>query len=75
MPWLADCTTNTPGSRFSARTMVAIAKAAADPAGHYSRADAARLVVNRERRCVMQEINVLTNSNFEVIPLEDDIAI
>jgi aliphatic nitrilase len=55
--------------------MVAIAKAAADPAGHYSRADAARLVVNRERRCVMQEINVLTNSNFEVIPLEDDIAI
>ena len=55
--------------------MVAIAKAAADPAGHYSRRDAARLVVNRERRCVMQEINVLTNSNFKVIPLEDDIAI
>jgi len=24
---------------------------------------------------VMQEINVSTNSNFEVIPLEDDIAI
>ena len=55
--------------------MVAIAKAATDPAGHYSRADAARLVVNRERRRVMQEINVSTNSNFEVIPLEDDIAI
>ena len=37
--------------------------------------DAARLVVNRERRRVMHEINVSANSNFEVIPLDEDIAI
>jgi aliphatic nitrilase len=55
--------------------MIAIAKAAADPAGHYSRADAARLVVNRERRRVMQEVNVSASSNFEVIPLDEDIAV
>jgi nitrilase len=54
--------------------MIAIAKAAADPAGHYGRADVARLVVNRERRRVMQEVNVSANSNFQIIPLEDDIA-
>jgi nitrilase len=54
--------------------MIAIAKAAADPAGHCGRADVARLVVNRERRRVMQEVNVSANSNFQIIPLEDDIA-
>ena len=38
--------------------MITIAKAAADPAGHYSRPDAVRLVVNREKRRVMTEINI-----------------
>jgi len=37
--------------------MIAVAKAAADPAGHYSRPDALQLVVNRERRTVMAEVN------------------
>jgi aliphatic nitrilase len=38
--------------------MIPIAKAAADPAGHYSRPDAVRLIVNREKRRVMTEINI-----------------
>ena len=38
--------------------MITIAKAAADPTGHYSRPDAVRLVVNREKRRVMTEINI-----------------
>ncbi len=50
--------------------MLAIAKGAADPAGHYSRADAVRLVVNREKRRVMQETNVTTA--FTPIPLEEE---
>ena len=37
---------------------IVLAKAAADPAGHYARADAVRLVVNRQKRQVMTEINV-----------------
>ena len=54
--------------------MIAIAKAAADPAGHYSRPDAVRLVVNRERRRVMTEINAAPASRFEPIPYEDSEA-
>jgi aliphatic nitrilase len=50
--------------------MIAIAKAAADPAGHYSRADAVKLVINREKRQVMEERNVSEKSGFEVIKLE-----
>lgn len=50
--------------------MIAIAKAAADPAGHYSRADAVRLVVNREKRRVMEERNIPEKPGFETIPLE-----
>jgi aliphatic nitrilase len=38
--------------------VISIAKAAADPAGHYSRPDVVRLVVNREKRRVMTEINI-----------------
>jgi hypothetical protein len=38
--------------------MIAFAKAAANPAGHYSRPDVVRLVVNREKRRVMTEINI-----------------
>ncbi|MEG6507673.1 carbon-nitrogen hydrolase family protein [Methyloligella sp. 2.7D] len=34
-----------------------LAKAAADPVGHYARADAVRLVVNRKKRVVMEEID------------------
>jgi nitrilase len=54
--------------------MIAIAKAAADPAGHYSRPDAVRLVVNRERRRVMTEINAAPASRFEPIPYDDSAA-
>lgn len=36
---------------------ITLAKATADPAGHYARADAVRLVVNRRKRQVMTEIN------------------
>jgi nitrilase len=38
-------------------TMITLAKATADPTGHYARADAVRLVVNRSKRRVMTEIN------------------
>jgi len=50
-------------------SVIAIAKSAADPVGHYSRPDAVRLVVNRERRRVMTEINVPLESAFVPIPL------
>ncbi len=53
--------------------MIAIAKSAADPAGHYSRADAVRLVVNREKRRIMEEHNKLKGSEFEVIPLDEEV--
>jgi len=36
-------------------TSITLAKATADPAGHYARADAVRLIVNRNRRRVMLE--------------------
>jgi aliphatic nitrilase len=36
---------------------ITLAKATADPAGHYARADAVRLVINRGKRRVMTEIN------------------
>lgn len=39
-------------------TDIILAKAAADPAGHYARADAVRLVINRRRRVVMEEVNL-----------------
>lgn len=54
--------------------MIAIAKAAADPAGHYSRADAVKLVINREKRQVMEERNVSEKPSFDVIPLEAEDA-
>lgn len=47
---------------------LAIAKGAADPAGHYSRPDAVRLVVNREKRRVMTEINASDEARFVTIP-------
>ena len=47
---------------------LAIAKGAADPAGHYSRPDAVRLVVNREKRRVMTEINASEDARFVTIP-------
>lgn len=50
--------------------MIPIAKAAADPAGHYSRPDALSLVVNREKRAVMAEINVPEVPAFSAIAFE-----
>ena len=38
-------------------TQIIMAKAAADPVGHYARGDAVRLVVNRAKRRVMTEVN------------------
>jgi len=38
-------------------TLITLAKATADPAGHYARADALRLVINRAKRQVMTEFN------------------
>jgi nitrilase len=37
--------------------LITLAKAVADPAGHYARADAVRLVINRNKRQVMTEIH------------------
>jgi len=37
--------------------MIDLAKVAADPRGHYSRPDVVRLVVNKEKRRVMSEVN------------------
>lgn len=50
--------------------LISIAKAAADPAGHYSRPDAVQLVVNRERRTVMAETNVAASPTFAPIALD-----
>lgn len=49
--------------------VIAIAKGAADPAGHYARPDALQLVVNREKRKVMREIG--GTASFDPIPFED----
>jgi nitrilase len=37
--------------------LITLAKATADPIGHYARADAVRLVINRSKRRVVTEIN------------------
>jgi nitrilase len=37
--------------------LITLAKATADPTGHYGRADAVRLIINRTKRQVMTEIN------------------
>jgi aliphatic nitrilase len=55
--------------------MVAIAKAAADPAGHYSRPDAVQLIVNRQKRTVMSEINLPEGPKAAPIPYEPEQAI
>ena len=49
--------------------MLAIAKGAADPAGHYARPDVLKLVVNREKRRVMEEHN--GTGTFTPVPYED----
>jgi nitrilase len=38
-------------------TLITLAKAVADPAGHYARADAVQLIVNRRKRQVLVEID------------------
>ncbi len=53
-------------------SMIAIAKSAADPVGHYSRPDVARLVLNREKRRPMQETNTGGDADFRVIHLDDE---
>lgn len=48
--------------------MITLAKNAADPVGHYSRGDALSLVINRQKRQVMTEVN--GSEAFEPIGLE-----
>jgi len=43
---------------------IAVAKAAADPAGHYARPDVTRLLLNRERRQPVE------HARFEALPVE-----
>jgi nitrilase len=45
--------------------LITLAKATADPTGHYARADAVQLVVNRRKRQVMTEINTSDRMEFE----------
>jgi nitrilase len=54
--------------------MIAVAKAAADPAGHYARPDAVRLVVNRERRQVMSELNASSQNSFTPVPYYEELS-
>jgi aliphatic nitrilase len=44
-------------------TLITLAKATTDPAGHYARADAVRLVINRTQRRVMTEFNSASDSD------------
>jgi nitrilase len=46
--------------------LITLAKATADPTGHYARADAVRLVVNRTKRQVMTEIDHTAASSAAV---------
>lgn len=50
--------------------MITLAKNAADPIGHYSRADAVSLVINRQKRQIMTEIG--KSEEFTPIVLEDE---
>ncbi|MBO9195976.1 carbon-nitrogen hydrolase family protein [Rhizobium sp. 16-449-1b] len=52
-------------------SVITISKAAADPAGHYSRPDVLKLVLNRESRRVMEEVGRPNHAGFAVIPLEE----
>lgn len=52
------------------KDMITLAKCAADPVGHYSRADALSLVINRKKLKVMQELN--KEKDFEPILLENE---
>jgi len=44
-------------------TLITLAKATTDPAGHYARADAVRLVINRTQRRVMTEFNPVSDKD------------
>lgn len=48
---------------------VILAKGAADPMGHYARADAVKLLINRQKREVVQEINA--GLEFSPVKYED----
>lgn len=48
---------------------ITLAKGAADPVGHYGRGDALRLLINREKRTVVQEIGA--DQSFEPIRFDD----
>lgn len=50
--------------------MITLAKNAADPIGHYSRADVVSLVLNRGKREVMKVVGEC--NHFEPIPLEEE---
>lgn len=52
------------------KDMITLAKSAADPVGHYSRADALSLVVNRKKLKIMEETNI--QKDFEPILLDTE---
>lgn len=54
--------------------LIMVAKAAADPAGHYSRPDAVSLVVNRNRRKVMVEVNQSAPVSAPPPEMDDDLS-
>lgn len=53
--------------------LITLAKAVADPAGHYARADAVRLVVNRSKRQVMTEIHPPSSTDLAAPVVRDEV--
>ncbi|MEO9468722.1 carbon-nitrogen hydrolase family protein [Parasphingorhabdus sp.] len=51
--------------------MISIAKAAADPSGHYSRPDVFRMVANKERRTNVEQVGDPDNSQPRVISIDE----
>lgn len=51
--------------------MISLAKSAGDPAGHYSRPDVFRLVANKERRSLVENVGDVRPTGPRVIPFDD----